>query len=34
MGLAILATLAYLVYAAQGQYYEGIQAFFGKLLGN
>ncbi len=34
MSLAILATLAYLAYAAQGQYYEGIQAFFGKLLGN
>jgi len=33
MGLAILATLAYLVYAAQGQYYEGIRTFFDKLMG-
>ena len=34
MGLAILATLAYLVYAAQGQYYEGIQKFFNSLMGS
>jgi manganese transport protein len=34
MGLAILATLAYLVYAAQGKYYEGIQAFFDTLFGS
>ncbi len=34
MALAILATLAFLVYAAQGNYYEGIRAFFAKLSGN
>ncbi len=33
MGLAILATLAYLVYATQGPYIEGMKAFFQALFG-
>ncbi|MBL7132960.1 MAG: divalent metal cation transporter [Phycisphaerae bacterium] len=34
MGLAILATLAYLVYAAQGEYAAGIRKFFALLAGD
>ena len=33
MGLAILATLAYLVYAVQGPYAQGVREFLGKVFG-
>ena len=33
MGLAVLATLAYLVYATQGPYADGMRKFFGALVG-